>query len=518
MTGSSGAAGAVRGSGWRRCACMRTLFAAGVVALAAVLFPAPASAQELDVQAGHAPDELRCPVIHHRHRGRAWRRKHSGAVMEMPGSDDLVDLPSQVETQHQDVVLQGGKFDGSRPFAMALWGDSHAASDFFSDEMMRTLGVAPDGAQPTFIPATMGRMGVRLPVRKFCLSDGWKHDYDYVTRASHITATKGLGDISTRVRGSYLWMDFRASPRVPDLQSLDVLFAPPAPGSKVRVGVTVDGDDERVVELDPAAGGVLQLKSPQPMSVVRLRLVAGAFVLQGFAPHYVKTPSVYFDTFAIPGATAHAWKVLDPAYLRQRGSDVNYDLIVMEYGTNEGNDRHFDPGKYEDDLRGSLRNLRLAYPDAMCALVGPPDRGVLVERPRGRHRRVVRRGHVDPLKFAHIHERIGEIQRAVGKEFSCAYWSWQDAMGGPGAAYGWRRRSPALMGRDLTHLTMPGYQLSARLFTQDIGLSRILGRAAVSVKADATVPASIVPAALPEAVARAAADAQAASAVQTSGP
>ena len=490
--------------------------AAGVLCMVAALLPAQAQpqdqeqvqapsqaqnqapAQQLEVEAGNAPEELRCPIARHRHRGRAWRNKHSSAVMEMPDSEDLADLPVQVETQHQDVVLTGGgRFDGSRPFAMALWGDSHAASDFFSDEMVRTLGIAADRVQPTFIPATMGRMGVRLPVRKFCLSDGWKHEYAYVTRASHITATKGLGDLSSRVAGSFLWLDFRASSRTPDVQALDVLFAPPAPGSKVRVGVTVDGGREQVVELDPAAQGVLRIKPQQPMSILRLRLVAGSIVLQGFAPHYARTPALYFDTLAIPGATAHAWKVLDPAYLRQRGSDIDYDLVIMEYGTNEGNDRHFDPAKYEDDLRQSLQNLRDAYPAAMCVLVGPPDRGVLVPR-HGRHRRVARQGHVDLLKYARIHQRIGEIQRTVGKDYACAYWSWQDAMGGPGAAYGWMRRSPALVGHDLTHLTQPGYQLSARIFTQDIGLPRILGRSAGTAAGGsgvAAVPAAPVAAA-----------------------
>ncbi len=449
-----------------------------------VLLPAGAAAQELDVPAGDAPAELRCPVIHHKH-NRAWRKKHSGAGMEMPSSEDLADLPVQGETTRQDVLLPGAdRFDGSHPFAMALWGDSHAASDFFSQEMLRTLGIAPDKAQPTFIPATMGRMGVRLPIRKFCLSDGWKHEYAYVTRQTDIPVDRGLGDISTRVRDSYLWVDFRASPGKPALQSLELVFAPPETGRKVRVGLSVDGGPERVVELDPDAQGVLRIRPQQPMSIVKLRLAEGAFVLEGFVPHYVDQPSLYFDTFAIPGATAHAWKALDPAYFKRRDGDVRYDLVMMEYGTNEGNDRHFDAGKYEADLRASLQNLRSVYPDAMCVLIGPPDRGVLVQRGRrGKHGRIVRQPPRDLLKYARIHQRIGEIQGAVGKEFSCAYWSWQEAMGGPGAAYNWMRRSPALMGRDLTHLTQPGYQLSARMFTQDIGLSRILGKPGPAVHA-----------------------------------
>lgn len=477
------------------------LFAWSLLAMmfAMTLAPQPAAAQELAVQAGNAPAELRCPRIRHRR----WRRHHSGVVMEMPDNDELAAIPAAAaaEIQHQKVVLQTpGQHGSTHPFTMALWGDSHSASDYFSDEMMRTLGLSQDQVQPTFIPATMGRLGVRLPLRKFCLSDGWKHDYAYVTRQSSIAVTRGLGDLRSRQRGSYLWVDFRSDSATPNLQSLDVLFGPPAAGKTVRVGVTVDGGAEHVVELDPDAQGVLQIAPAHPMSTLKLRLLDGALVLQGFTPHYVHAPALYFDTFAIPGATAHAWKVLDPAYLKQRGGAVDYDMVIMEYGTNEGNDRHFNPDKYQDDLRASLQNLRAAYPDAICVLVGPPDRGVLEERRRlsnwywrhgHRYRRYIyQRVHVDPLKYARIHQRIGEIQQAAGKDYGCAYWSWQSAMGGPGSAYGWRRHSPTLMSSGLTHLTATGYQISGRTFTEDIGLARMLAARGKLVRADSAVPSA----------------------------
>ena len=500
----SGNGVAVKGMGADSVRLLRLAARVGVWALLALtlslsLAPLPAAAQELAVQAGNAPAELRCPRIRHRH----WRRHHSGAVMVMPDSDELAAIPAAATAgiQHQKVVLKAARqHDDTRPFTMALWGDSHAASDYFSDEMMRTLGLAQDEVQPTFIPATMGRLGVRLPLRKFCLSDGWTHDYAYVTRLSSIEVDRGLGDIRSHRRGSYLWADFRLDGTTPDLQSLDVLFAPPAPGMTVRVGITVDGGAEHIVELDPDAQGVLHIAPARPMSIVKLRVLAGKVVLQGFTPHYVHAPALYFDTFAIPGATAHAWKVLDPAYLKQRGGAVDYDMVIMEYGTNEGNDINFAPDKYESDLRTSLHNLRAAYPDAICVLVGPPDRGVLEMRRRLSHwywhnhhryrRYIYQRSHENPLKYARIHQTIGEIQQAVGKDYGCAYWSWQSAMGGPGAAYGWRRHFPPLMSSGLTHLTATGYQISGRAFTQDIGLAQMLAARGKLVRADAAVQAA----------------------------
>jgi lysophospholipase L1-like esterase len=79
------------------------------------------------------------------------------------------------------------------------------------------------------------------------------------------------------------------------------------------------------------------------------------------------------------------------------------------------------------------------------------------------------------LGFSQIHQRIGKIQADVGNEYSCSYWSWQDAMGGPGGSYFWMRRTPALMAGDLIHLTVPGYQFSARRFIADTKLTNYTG-------------------------------------------
>jgi len=50
----------------------------------------------------------------------------------------------------------------------------------------------------------------------------------------------------------------------------------------------------------------------------------------------------------------------------------------------------------------------------------------------------------------------------------CNFWYWQRAMGEAGGACAWLRQNPSHMARGLTHLTVAGYQASARLFSQDM--------------------------------------------------
>lgn len=444
-----------------------------VFTLAVALYFEGALAQEIFIPAGPPAGELQCPPLKHHHKHKT--RKHNTEAMEPPDSEDLAGLPEQSETQSQQVILnERGQADASQPLAIAVWGDSHTASNYFSEELMRALGFPLDKVQPTFIPPDMDRLGVRLPIRKHCQGDGWSFEYAYASRQANGAFTKGLVNLKSHVPGSYLWVDFRARSQAPDLSSLDILFAPPGAGDKPLVAISVDDGPEQFVPLEQGGEGAIHLRSEQPMSTLKLRLVAGTLVLQGFVPHYVEKPAVFMDTLSIPGATVRGWKSLDAEYLKQRNSGVQYDLVIIEYGTNEGNDRSLDLGKYQSDLRASLQNMRQVYPGALCVLIGPPDRGVLVKRRHGRKYANAKPATTNILKYSRIHQQIGDIQRAVGEEYSCAYWSWQDAMGGPGSAYRWLHHSPALMGRDITHMSVTGLQLSARRFAEDAKLTKYL--------------------------------------------
>ncbi len=438
--------------------------------LAIALFAGRAGAQVVNVPAGPPAGDLVCP--HKKHSLTRKRHQRPEEFLEAPSREELAALPEQGESRPQEVVLDGNyRLDASHPLSIALWGDSHIASRYFSDEMVHALGLAPDQIQPTFIPPSMDRSGVRLPIRKHCQSDGWSYEAAYVSRQEHTAFAKGLINLKSKIPDSYLWVDFRAQAQTPNLRSLDILFVPPPRGERVLVGIIVDDGAEQIVELEQGGQGIVRIHGEQAMSTVKLRLIEGSVVLQGFVPIYLESPPVYLDTFGIPGATAHGWKALDTEYFK-RDNGIPYDLVILEYGTNEGNNRNFDPVSYAAELRTSLQNVRRVYPDSLCVLIGPPDRGVLVKR---RHRKKAQRASApNVLKYSHIHQKIGNIQESVGKEFSCSYWSWQDSMGGPGSAYRWLHHSPAWMGRDLTHMTVSGYQLSARTFATDTRLATYL--------------------------------------------
>jgi len=435
--------------------------------------PTIALSQELYFSGGTIPGELRCPDRTPHSTLQLSSRKPDSLMP--PEYEELAKFSIHDDTSSQHIFLgEPSRADPSKPFSIGIWGDSHAAFGYFSEGIIREFGLTQVEVQPTFIPPTMDRSGVRLPIRKFCQSTGWTYEYAYTS--SHISAqfAKGLANLKSETPLSYLWVDFRWHNKNPNLHALNVLYIPPVSGENTLVGISTDEGAEKIIKLDPEGNGIIAIHTEQPISIIKLRLIVGSLVLQGFVPEYVEKPKMYLDTFGVPGAKVRGWKSVSAEYLKKTSSDIIYDLVILEYGTNEGNDKNLDPEKYVAELRASLKNMRQVYPDSLCVLIGPTDRGILVKNSSRRKTSNTSSSLNELLHYAQVHKKLGTIQSAVSKEFSCNYWSWQEAMGGRGSAYMWLHHSPALMSKDLIHLSIPGYQLSARKFVADTQLNNFV--------------------------------------------
>lgn len=438
-----------------------------------------ALALSLTVSGSPAPADMVCPnsvapaVIP------APAAKKSGPpqdVLEVPAREVVAEaeaLPTPYA--HQHIPLRPTSH--AMPAAIGIWGDSHLAAGFFTDELVTSLGLKKEDIKPGFLPPTMGRAGVRLPIRKYCKSPGWRFNNAYVARGDMQQSGPGLTVLENTGDDSTLWLDFRNQDSQPALKQLTVLFRE-ITEQPVLLEVKVDDDVAQQVVLAPGENQ-LQLSGMLPLSQLKLRVISGALGIEGFVPVYVAPARLKLDIFGIPGATARSWRVIDPLYLQTRLNNAGYDLVVLEYGTNEGADRNFNAESYKTALAGSLRGMKTAFPNAQCLLIGPPDRGILVKKAARSSKKTAGKKsaaalRAEMLAYANTHARIAEIQKNMAQANGCGFWDWQLAMGGPGAAYQWYFKSAPWMAKDLTHLTRTGYQESARMFATDIGMAEWL--------------------------------------------
>ena len=392
------------------------------------------------------------------------------------------------------------------PYRVAVWGDSHLAAGFFTQELVKILKLESDQVRSALIPANMNRPGVRLPLRKSCVSPHWRYEPAHALAAGAAAPGPGLVNLLTTQPGASLAWDLRNASGVAELRQVRVLYQQTA--RPLQLAISVDGGPEVEVTLSAAEGpAVLELLGDAPLSVVRVRLVSGDMRLHGLALPVGPLTALQMDVFGYPGATVAAWKNAQPDYMAAWFAQTRYNLVMMAFGTNEGNVKPFDAMAYELSLRASLKQMRTVFPDAACVLIAPGDRGVLVRRseklhqapavnPRKNGARAPAHGRakkpsagktparqvsVKPsqdnvggmaknlLQYTAVHQEIGQIQNAVGQENGCKVWSMLNAMGGQGGAYRWVRQNPPLMARDLIHFTVPGYQQLAQQFANDMG-------------------------------------------------
>lgn len=395
--------------------------------------------------------------------------------MEIP-TDDLIrtmDTPDAPDPASAALppVRQLAPRDATR---IAIWGDSHLAAGFFSDELLKQRKFPGASAPDAVLPANMGKAGVRLPLRRSCVSAQWKYEPVYIA-ANGAAPGPGMVNMFSDQPGATLAWDLRRDKTASGYERVRILYQQTE--APMVVGVGVDGDAEQQVTLAAAPGpALLELVAERPMAQVRLRLVDASFRFHGLELLADQPAPFRFDVFGWPGATVASWKNARQDYVGAWFAQSGYQLVMLEFGTNEGNVKPFDPAAYRRLLAESVQNMRARFPDAACVLIAPGDRGVLVPRSanlskKGKHAKGKRKAspRIDLRQYSRIHAEIGRMQAEVAASAGCSAWSMLDAMGGPGSAYRWAQQTPALMAKDLIHFTAAGYQRLARKFAQDMG-------------------------------------------------
>jgi lysophospholipase L1-like esterase len=360
---------------------------------------------------------------------------------------------------------------GQALWRVGIWGDSHLAAGFFTQELQRLSRLPAAQVRTRWAPASLSRPGVRLPLRKTCVSPDWQYESAHAQTAGAAQPGPGLVNMLSRQDGAWLALDLRSAGGRAEHTELRWLYQQTE--QPLTVAIRVDGAQERVLVLHgPAGPAVLQLAAPEPMSTVALRVVQGPFRLHGLEWPVAPSVRLQMDVFGYPGATAASWRHVQPERMRLWWPAEPYDVVVLFFGTNEGNVQPFHAQAYRQMLQAAVANWREVFPQAACLLIAPGDRGVLL-RPSDvrRHQSVDLTGNALPdlMRFTRVHEEIGRIQKQVAQAHGCHAWSLFEAMGGAGSAYRWARHNPPWMAKDLIHFTVPGYQRLAQLMAQDLG-------------------------------------------------
>lgn len=360
---------------------------------------------------------------------------------------------------------------GASLLRIGIWSDSHLAAGFFTQELQRLSRLAPDQVRARFVPANLGRAGVRLPLRKTCVSPDWNYEPAHAQSDGAAYPGPGLVNMRSRQDGAWLALDLRSASRRAEHALVRLLYQQTE--RPILLALRVDDGPEQTISLQgPQGPAVLELAGQNGISTLALRVVQGPLRVQGLEWPVAPSVRLQMDVFGYPGATVGGWRHVRPESLAPWWPEPPYDLVVLAFGTNEGNVQPFSAQAYRQMLQASVSQWRAAFPQTACLLIAPGDRGVLLRRSQKGSKSAPRGAEAaapDVLRFTRVHDEIGRIQKQVALANGCHAWSMFEAMGGAGSAYRWARHNPPLMARDLIHFTVPGYQRLAQLMAQDLG-------------------------------------------------
>ncbi len=385
-------------------------------------------------------------------------------LAQLPGADPTA-LPPQALEGTPEVLAGVGAIigrmrDGER-VRISVIGDSHVAGDWMTGHLRRELQARYGDLGHGFIMPVALYWGYRGQDINLCSTDRWVSHWE--GRLSGYPAGylgfAGMG-VSSDDPENFGWLETTHTNLRGRQVSRWEIYTLQQPGGGTLLA-TVDDAEPVAIPTGYGEARLQRTRVEVPDGAHRLTVRPegdGEVVVLGVSAER-EGPGVLVDHMGVNGKEVRSLLAWDPELLAQGMATIAPDLLVMQFGTNEANDPSYEPERQLADWREALRRVRAGIPETPCVLIGPSDRG---KKLGGGTYAIWDRTAV-----------VSEVQRQVAAEEGCAYWDWQQAMGGPGAMVAWSMLQPPLGAGDLIHLTKEGYELSGDRFLQALEAAAI---------------------------------------------
>lgn len=335
------------------------------------------------------------------------------------------------------------------------YGDSLVTGDYITETLRRLMQKKFGDGGHGFVLAGLTSPWYRRNHLDLKASEGWH--INRLTKPTVPDGRYGLGGVTFRAREAGEWVTWTSAKRRGDdvalnagFTRLEVWYWGQGDGGRFSLEV----DDQIVAEVSTRESGegarAKRVELSDGPHRVRLKTLGGGEVRLFGAVLERDGPGVVYDSLGVDGTRVKLLSRFDPNHWTEQLKARQVDLVVLHYGTNEGEAADLGTKTYREDLRPVVRQLRASLPSVPCLLVGPMDRaerdarGELVTRP--------------------VVERIATVQRRVAYMDGCAFFDTFRAMGGEGSMAVWARTG--LGGGDFTHPTKQGAdRVGAMLFT-----------------------------------------------------
>lgn len=425
---------------------------------------------------------------------------------------------------------QPGGVPGKRPLHILQIGDSHTAGDAIT-------GAWRDMLQARYGAGGRGVLAAGRPYQGYLtrgvtteMSPGWKVSATFGAASAPPRPLMGLSGFSLTSQrpGARIALTANAS-QMFDRFVLCAAASPDAGTLAIRVGDRIDR-----MRLDSATGRAecKTITLPQPAFSVEVVAEDRPVTITSWAT-FRDNGGIALSNVGVVGSQLQHFGRTDDAVVAEELRAYKPDLIILEFGTNEGFSPVFRPAEYEITLRTQIGRMRRLAPGVPILLMGAPDANsrrpemlrnaagispqycpepsdgtvIAASIPPGQTR--IGTGRLDnlladisagdttaddplppppPIQSAPptwavranpIFPPAGlgatrETQRRVAAQLGVAFWDWEARMGGACSAVKWVKANPPLMRGDYVHFNSAGGRDIAQRLNADLERARTL--------------------------------------------
>lgn len=331
---------------------------------------------------------------------------------------------------------------GSQLVRVAIIGDSFIEGDIMCQDLRKAFQAQYGGQGVGYMAMHTEFPGFRKSIRQ---SDkGWTmHDVRSMRRSDTLRVLSG--DYAVAGPGahvSYLGTDQSAATMAWHRSSVCVLA--PADG---RASITTDSG---TTQFNITASDSLQWLrvDGQTASMSFTTDIPGLVAMGAYLDG---NTGVAVDCMAIRGNAGYDQRRLNAGMVAQMRAGADYDLIIVEYGTNAVSAEQTDYTSYMLSMTPAIDAIKRNYPRADIIIMGIADRG--------------EKSGVN-IKSMPVCTAMVKAQRELARRTHTHFWDTRAAMGGDNAVVRWRK--DRLINADYTHLNHDGGRELASLLYQAI--------------------------------------------------
>lgn len=314
-------------------------------------------------------------------------------------------------------------------------GDSHTAGDFFTDEIRKQLqnqlGNAGIGWIPP-VPVSGQRVAsVRYQGEFGLIQTSRKDKQDFPFGGIIMSGSGNTVSIQVEFKYPHEKQKVRMFVR-PVLGASNLIFH----NDVERQSIPVSNSQWHTIETVIKAPFSYTLPNNDILEIGLMNLENGQ-------------RGVTLSALGINGSQFSHWNKWQPNW-QQDLSELQADLIILAYGTNEAFNSTLDIAQLEQEWRSMIRKIRSALPQSSILIVGAPES---LKKQTGICG-------VRPVQL----DAIQAMQQRLAKAEKLLYWSWQNAMGG--VCNMKKNISMGLAAKDGVHFTLKGYRHAGESLAQ----------------------------------------------------